>query len=521
MVSSARGVQIVKMGKTSSTGYRTNIIAADEVLVSILLPFTTENQHFVAHKQAKRRHNDIGIVNFAMMVEFEAGTSKVKMLNMAFGGMGSSVLLTPKTSAIAVGKYWNDLLVKSINKKLLEELPLAPNASGGMIQYRRSLTLSLFYKAYLSIGQALENHTNSKVTKRERSGAQVFQTLIPRNSQFFEKVVDNQPNHDPVGRPEIHSSGFKQATGEAVYCDDMPKWFNELYLGLVLSTKSHAKILSINPKEALKISGVHRFFSAKDLSTKQNQVGSIFHDEYVFVPQTVTSQGQVIGAIVADTKKIAQQAARMVRIEYEEIAPVIITIEDAIKHKSFHGHHKVIKRGDFRKAFSESDHVVSGEIRMGGQEHFYLETHATLAVPRDSDELEVFCSAENPSGIQKLVSHVTGLPASRVIGRVKRVGGSFGGKGSRNMLIALPAALAAHRMGRPIRCMLDRHEDMMITGTRHPFKHKYKVSFNKDGKITGCQIKIYNNAGYSIDSSFLVSMQVWICQRRKYLTTFI
>lgn len=141
---------------------------------------------------------------------------------------------------------------------------------------------------------------------------------------------------------------------------------------------------------------------------------------------------------------------------------------------------------------------------MGGQEHFYLETNCATAIPRDSDELEVFASTQHPSEIQKLVAHVCGVPWAKVQVRVKRIGGGFGGKESRGMLVALPVALAAYRMNQPIRCMLDRDEDMLITGTRHPTYSKYKVSFNKDGKITGCKIEIYQNAGYSIDLSFSV-----------------
>ncbi|XP_055300085.1 xanthine dehydrogenase isoform X3 [Sitodiplosis mosellana] len=502
----SRGVRYVKMGVGFFTGYRRNIIETDEVLVSILFPYTTEDQHFLAYKQAKRRDDDIAIVNLALNVEFEPGTNKVKMLNMAFGGMAPTVAMTPKTCAAAVGEVWNEALVEKINKELMNELPLAPNAPGGNILYRRSLTLSLFFKAYLDIAQKLERKSiaTSDVPENERSGADIFHTLIPKNTQLYEKVPDNQPNLDPVGRPKVHMSAFKQTTGEAIYLDDMPKWENELYLSLVISTKAHAKILSIDPSEALKIPGVHRFFCAKDLTDHENEVGPIFHDETVFVKDKVFSQGQIIGAIVADDQPTAQRAARTVKIQYEDLSPIIVTIEDAIKHNSYFGEPKKMERGDYRKAFAESDFVVEGECRMGGQEHFYLETHAALAIPRDADELEVFCSTQHPGEIQKLVAHVCSMPLSKVATRTKRMGGGFGGKESRGMLIALPVALAAHRMNRPIRCMLDRDEDMQITGTRHPFYHKYKVSFNKDGTITGCKIKIYQNAGYSIDLSFSV-----------------
>lgn len=494
------------MGVGFFTGYRKNIVEPDEVLVSILFPYTNEDQHFLAYKQAKRRDDDIAIVNLALNVEFEPGTNQVKMLNMAFGGMAPTVAMTPKTCAAVTGATWNEDLVEKINKELINELPLAPSAPGGNILYRRSLTLSLFFKAYLDIAQKLEQKSiaESNIPQVERSGANTFHTLIPQNTQVYEKVPDNQPNLDPIGRPKVHMSAFKQTTGEAVYLDDMPKWENELYLALVMSTKAHAKILSIDPNEALKLPGVYRFFCAKDLTDHENEVGPIFHDETVFVKDKVTSQGQIVGAIVAENQSLAQKAARMVKIQYEDLHPIIVTIEDAIAHNSYFGPPKKMERGDYRKAFAESDFVVEGECRMGGQEHFYLETHAALAIPRDADELEVFCSSQHPSEIQKLVAHVCNMPISKVAARVKRMGGGFGGKESRGMLVALPVALAASRMNRPIRCMLDRDEDMQVSGTRHPFMHKYKVSFNKDGKITGCKIKIFQNAGYSIDLSLSV-----------------
>lgn len=497
----------MKMGKGFFIGYRKNIVQEDEVLVSILLPFTRENQHFLAYKQAKRRDDDIAIVNLALSVEFEPNSNVVKMLNLAFGGMAPTVAIATKSSTAAVGKHWDDDLVEIVSNELIDELPLAPNAPGGMIHYRRSLTLSLFFKAYLHITEVLErqNGDPNKLVNRERSGADVFHTLTPQNTQVYEKVPENQPNHDPIGRPKVLLSALKQATGEAVYCDDMPKWTNELYLALVLSTKAHAKILNIDTDSALHLPGVHRFFCAKDLDDHANKVGPIEHDEYVFVPHTVTSQGQIIGAIVADNQDIAQKAARMVKIEYEELSPIIISIEDAIEKNSMYSPRKTLENGDHEKAFAESDHVISGESRMGGQEHFYMETQVALAIPKDNDELEVFCSSQHPTRLQNLVAHITGLPAAHIATRVKRMGGAFGGKESRAMLVALPVSLAAHRMNRPIRCMLNRDEDMMITGTRHPFLCKYQVAFNKDGKINGLRIKIYNNAGYSLDLSLPVS----------------
>jgi xanthine dehydrogenase/oxidase len=482
------------------TGYRRNLINENEVLISLLIPLTKQNQYFYAYKQAKRRDDDIAIVNGAFNISIV--DSKVQDIKMAFGGMAPTTILTPKTSEKVRGMKFDEKFVEIVNQSLIDEIPLSADAPGGMITYRRSLTLSLFFKAFLAISEQIDT---TSIDETYKSGAKTFHSLEPKSSQLFEKVSSTQNSQDPIRRPKVHSSGFKQATGEAVYTDDIPKQENELYLALVLSTKAHAKILSIDTSEALAMPGVHRFFSSKDLSNEENKVGPVFHDEELFISEMVTSQGQIIGAIAADNQIIAQRAARAVKIVYEEVSPIIISIEDAIKHNSyFAGYPKILKNGDVEAAFASADYTVEGKVRLGGQEHFYLETHAAIAIPKDNDELEIFASTQHPSEIAKLTSHILSIPNNRVVCRAKRLGGGFGGKESRGALIALPVALAAYKLGRPVRLMLDRNEDMLLTGGRHPFLFKYKACFSKDGKITGCYLEAFNNAGYSLDLSFSV-----------------
>ncbi|XP_011180964.1 xanthine dehydrogenase [Zeugodacus cucurbitae] len=498
----------VHMGPSFFTGYRKNTILPHEVLVGIYFPKSTKDQHFVAFKQARRRDDDIAIVNAVLNVTFEPNTNIIKHIYMAFGGMAPITIMAPKTSQIMAKQKWNLVLVERVTESLCAELPLAPSAPGGMIAYRRSLVVSLFFKAYLAISQELIKAgiiEDDAIPERELSGAETFHTPILKSAQLFERVCAEQPICDPIGRPKVHASALKQATGEAIYCDDIPRHENELYLALVLSTKAHAKLLSIDASEALKQPGVHAFFSSKDLSDYENKVGTVFHDEEVFASETVYCQGQVIGAIVAESQVLAQRAARLVHIKYEELSPVIVTIEQAIAHKSyFPDYPTYIEKGDVTKAFAEADHVYEGSCRMGGQEHFYLETHACVATPRDSDEIELFCSTQNPTEIQKLVAHVLSAPMHKVVCRSKRLGGGFGGKESRSIILSLPVALASYRLRRPVRCMLDRDEDMMTTGTRHPFLFKYKIGFTKEGLITACDIECYTNAGCSMDLSFSV-----------------
>ncbi|XP_013100301.2 xanthine dehydrogenase [Stomoxys calcitrans] len=490
------------------TGYRRNVLEPQEVLMGIHFPKTLPNQYVVAFKQARRRDDDIAIVNAAVDVTFEGKTDRVQKVCMAFGGMAPTTVIAVRSCEMMVQQKWNRVLMERVMENLCAELPLAPSAPGGMIAYRRSLVVSLFFKAYLKITQQLMRDgvlPKDFLAKDELSGGEVFHTPVLKSSQLFEKVVSTQANCDPVGRPQVHASAYKQVTGEAIYCDDIPRTEGELYLALVLSTKAHAKILNIDPSEALAMPGVHAFYSSKDITAHQNEVGPVFHDEVVFATDVVHCQGQVVGAIVADNQALAQRASRKVKVEYEDITPAIITIEQAIEHKSyFPGYPWTAQTGDVEKAFKEADHIHEGTCRMGGQEHFYLETHASFAMPKDSDEIELFSSTQHPAEVQKLVSHVLSLPAHKVVCRAKRLGGGFGGKESRSISVALPVALACYRLRRPIRCMLDRDEDMMITGTRHPFLFKYKIGFTSEGRLTALYVECYNNAGWSMDLSFSV-----------------
>lgn len=490
------------------TGYRRNIIEPDEVLLWLNIPKTTSDQYFIAFKQSKRRDDDIAIVSMALNVSFEKDKDVIANINVTFGGMAPTIAFAPKSCAKVIGHKWDRTLVEIFNDELMQELPLDPSAPGGMIQYRRTLTLSLFFKAFLEISQKLEEYVTGRecLAANEQSGSHLFHTLQPKSSQVFKKKIDTDLTV-AVGQPIVHASAFKQATGEAVYCDDMPRFENELYLAFVTSTKAHARLISIDATEALRQPGVTAFFSAKDLTIKQNTTGAIVTDEEVFASKMVTAQGQILGAIVADNQIIAQSAARLVQIVYEEIQPIIVTIEDAIAVKSFFSATpQSIEHGDWSKAFAEADVIINGECRNGGQDHFYLETHATVATLRDNDELEIFCSTQSPHNIQEQISLCTGLPANKITLRVKRIGGGFGGKETQCGLVALPVAIAAFRLGRSVRCMLDRSEDMIITGGRHPFLMKYKVAAMRSGKISACDMEFYSNGGHLTDVSTLVSI---------------
>merc|ERR1719188_1852220 len=206
--------------------------------------------------------------------------------------------------------------------------------------------------------------------------------------------------------------------------------------------------------------------------------------------------------IVAETQELADAARRLVKVDYEDIADPVITIEDAIRTKSFHHWVREIENGDVDAAFAMPDTVVvEGEVRLGGQEHFYLETNCCHVVPGDGDELTIHTSTQNPMKAQKVAAHACNVHQSKVVCKMKRMGGGFGGEETRTVPISSVVAFAAHRMRRPVRINIERDQDMWMTGARHPFIGRYKLGAGPDGKWRALDLQLYNNAGYSLDMS--------------------
>ncbi|XP_038627943.1 xanthine dehydrogenase/oxidase-like [Tachyglossus aculeatus] len=495
----------VRMDHTFFTGFRRTILSPQEILLSIEIPYSQENEYFSAFKQISRHDEDFAKVTCGMRVLFKQDTTQVEKLEMSFGGLGDKTLQALETSRKQTGRFWDESLLADVCAGLEEEFRLAPDARGGMVEFRRTLTLSFFFKFYLSVLQKL-----NKCSVRGKCGhldptwlsaLAPFQKDPVTNVQLFQEVPKGQSEEDMVGRPLAHLTAAMQATGEAVYCDDIPLYSNELYLWLVTSTKAHARIKSVDISEAQKVPGFVLFLSAADVPG--SNITGLDNDETVFADDEVTCVGHIIGAVLADTPEHARRAAQAVKITYEELL-AIISIEDAIKNKSFFkpDYLPVMEKGDLQKGFAEADHILEGEVHVGGQEHFYLETQSCIAIPKGEEgEMELIVATQCPKLIQDFAAKALGVPSNRITVRVKRLGGGFGGKDPRSTLLSTVAAVGTHKTCRPVRCMLDRDEDMLVTGGRHPFMARYKVGFMKDGRVVALEIDYYSNGGNSVEAS--------------------
>uniref|UniRef100_A0A673BUX2 xanthine dehydrogenase n=1 Tax=Sphaeramia orbicularis TaxID=375764 RepID=A0A673BUX2_9TELE len=481
------GSRLVQMDSRFFTGYRRTALRPQEVLVSLEIPYSKKTQFMSAFKQSPRREDDISIVTAAMSVTFSPDTSLVEELKLSYGGMAPTTVLAERTAKELIGRPWGEELLQAACSSLAEEMTLDPSAPGGMVTYRRTLTLSLFYKFYLTVLLKLRD--------------QVWE-LKPRTSANHQRTIgvpQGQHLDDVVGRPIMHLSALKQATGEAVYCDDIPLYENELYLALVTSTKAHAHILSIDTSLAVSMPGVVCCLFSEDVPGS-NSTGPIVYDESVLADGQVTCVGHIIGAVVADTQSHAQRAAKAVKIQYEEL-PTVVTIQ-VTSHTPRVTSHTPKVTSHTPKVTSHT--TASGDMHMGGQEHFYLETNVTLAVPKEDGEMELFVSTQSFLTLtlcpcpQSLVAKALGVASNRILVRVKRMGGGFGGKESRTTILSTVVAM------RPVRCMLDRDEDMLVTGGRHPFYAKYKVGFLDNGQVVALDVSYYSNTGNSMDLSLSV-----------------
>ncbi|KAL7834105.1 hypothetical protein AOLI_G00290650 [Acnodon oligacanthus] len=227
--------------------------------------------------------------------------------------------------------------------------------------------------------------------------------------------------------------------------------------------------------------------------------------EELFAEEEVICVGQIIGAIVAESRELAKRASRLVTVAYEDVLPVFFTIEEAIEHQSFFEPKRKLERGNVEEGFEKSDHILEGELYMGGQEHFYMETQGVIAVPRgDAGEMELFVATQHAAYTQEVVGLTLGVESNKITCHVKRLGGGFGGKVMKIASLSAITATAAYRTGHAVRCVLERGDDMLITSGRHPFLGKYKVGYMNDGTILAADIIYYSNGGCTLDESSFI-----------------
>ncbi|CAL4919463.1 unnamed protein product [Urochloa decumbens] len=499
------------------------------LLLTIFMPdWGSDGITFETFRAAPRPFgNAVSYVNSGFLartsLDAASGEHLIKDVCLAFGAYGVA-------HAIRARKVEDFLKGKSVSPSVILEAvqllkeTVTPSEDITHPEYRISLAVGFLFtflssfasrfnepaKVNVTNGLCTNGTTNDSTGYSAEKELKVDSNNLPIRSRQ-EMVFNNE--YKPVGKPIKKTGAELQASGEAVYVDDIPTPKDCLYGAFIYSTNPHAYVKGINFKSSLASQKVIRVITAEDIPRGGQNVGSSFPmlgDEALFADQIAEFAGQNIGVVIAKTQRYAYMAAKQAVIEYstENLQPPILTIEDANQHSSYFQTPPFLATkpvGDYNQGMSEADHkILSAEVKLESQYYFYMETQVALAIPDEDNCITIYSSAQLLEITQNVVARCLGIPSHNVRVITRRVGGGFGGKGMRAMHVACACAVAAFKMRRPIKMYLDRKTDMIIAGGRHPMKAKYSVGFKSDGKITAVHLDLGLNAGIAPDLSALL-----------------
>jgi xanthine dehydrogenase molybdopterin binding subunit/xanthine dehydrogenase small subunit len=473
-LASARGRRTVALADFF-LGYRKTAMAADEVMVAVGIADDWPDglrPRSDSFKVSKRREMDISIVAGAFLI----GTDREQVIRharLAFGGVAATPVRAKATEAALVGLTYTVEGIRPALAVLADEFAPITDARGGAA-YRRRLIPNLF----------------EKFVSGDRSLAQDLD---------LDYVIHPIDDAADATRALRHESALGHATGAARYVDDDAQRRATLTLWPVTSPHAHARITRRDATAARAVPGVVAVLLAEDIPG-QNDVGAVRQDETLLAFEEVCFHGHPVAVVVAEDELVARRAAALVVVEYEPL-PAVLGAEAAIAADSFHTKGHRIARGDVDAALAAAPHRIDGTLSIGGQEHFYLETHAAAAEPGDDGDVVVHSSTQHPSEVQAVISHVLHLPRNKVVVTAPRMGGGFGGKETQGNAWAALVALAAMKTGRGVRVQLDRDVDLALTGKRHPFYAAWEVGFDERGVLLGAKVDLTADGGWALDLS--------------------
>ncbi len=319
-----------------------------------------------------------------------------------------------------------------------------------------------------------------------------------------------------VATPLPHDAAHLHVTGQARYVDDIPTPTGCLHLAFGISEIAAGRVTAMDLSDVRDAPGVVAVIAGADLDPIPDCSPSA-HDEPLLSDGTVHHLGQPLFLVVAETHLAARKAAKRAQVTYDEVQPILSIDEALAAGTIFEDGPRIYEKGDVETALTNAPHVIEGQIEIGGQEHFYLEGQAALALPQEGGDMIVHSSSQHPSEIQHKVAHALGLPMHGVRVEVRRMGGGFGGKESQGNHLAIACAIAATETGHPCKMRYDRDDDFLITGKRHDFRITYRVGVAEDGRIAGIDFTQYARCGWSMDLSLPVADRAMLHADNAYL----
>nr|WRO64413.1 abscisic aldehyde oxidase 3 [Paeonia suffruticosa] len=435
---------------------------------------------------------------------------------LAFGAFGTAHSIRARKAEIFLdGKMLSSAILFEAIKFV--RAAVAPEDGTSSPAYRSSLAVSFLFEFFSPLidvsaefsNGCLERYDGSPLANMAKKYDQFDHLNIPMFPSSAKQVVKLRKDCHPVGEPITKSGAAIQASGEAVYVDDIPSPESCLHGAFICGTKPLARVTGIKLKPNSLPDGVTTVISAKDIPNGGENIGSmtIFGTEPLFADDITQYAGERLAIVVADTQTHADMAANLAAVDYdmENLELPILTVEEAVKRSSLFEVPPFVRPkqvGEFSKGMAEADHtILFSEIKLGSQYYFYMETQTALAIPDEDNCMVVYSSTQCPEYLHMTIARCLGIPEHNVRVITRRVGGGFGGKATRANPVATACALAAHKLRRPVRIYLNRKTDMIMAGGRHPMKINYSVGFKSNGKVTALHLDILINAGISADTS--------------------
>ncbi|MFY8091258.1 MAG: xanthine dehydrogenase molybdopterin binding subunit [Chitinophagaceae bacterium] len=309
---------------------------------------------------------------------------------------------------------------------------------------------------------------------------------------------------------------INHVTGKSIYIDDISIMEGTVFVKVFDASIAHGIIKSIDFAEAEQVDGIVKIFAPKDIPG-ENQIGGIIPDEPLLANGEVHFWGQPILLIAADNEEAAEEAYHKIKVEYEPLE-VITNPRVAFAKGKLLSPSRQFVLGNVNDAFKQCKYVFEGTTETNGQEHLYLETQGAYAIPTEFDSVKIYSSTQGPTAVQKTVARVLGVNMNNVEVDVTRLGGGFGGKEDQASTYGAMAALVAYVLKRPAKCVLNRMEDMRMTGKRNPYSSDFKIGLDEHFKIQAYEVTFFQNGGAAADlSPAILERTLFHCTNSYYI----
>lgn len=419
--------------------------------------------------------------------------------SICLGGITEDFVHARQTEAFLNGKCLNDPnTLKGALQTLSDELQPHAAALEAQPIYRKNLAQGLLYKTILSI--LSETLTDSRLIsggekmtrfKQVSSGQQSYQT---------------DENLWPLNKGIHKVEGQSQCTGELEYVDDIPKIHGELYAAVVQAKQANCQLDQVDPGAALALPGVKHWIDHTCIPGANTWVPWATAEE-IFSSGKIHYAGQAIGLILAEDQDTARQASDLVKITYKDLQPVVVEMKEAMKEPSrvvdsfpdfFGMQPKPVQVGDLSQAKQQAGLIqIEGELELGSQYHFFMETISAVCRPKEDHQIQLWATTQWMDFTQNLVAAALNIPKNHIDMEVKRLGGGYGGKCTPAWFVALATSVAAWKVNKPVRFVMDLKSNMAFIGKREPYLFKYKAGVDSDHKLQYIEADIFANCGWT------------------------